>query len=167
MDTRVYYKKICSAKDLSNELKSKFDWFTGVPDSMYRNIWSDIEDAFHYAARENHAFAMAFGAKVGGKNPCVLIQNSGLGLSIDAIYGLFSLYKVGIVVLVTMRGELDWEEIQHKEWGTNTLDILKTIDCDIYDFEELGLSSIKEASINAMNHHRLSVVLLHRGNIDE
>ncbi len=60
-----------------------FDFFTGVPCSLLKDLVSilDHDEDLHYisATREDSAIGMAFGARLAGKTPMVLMQNSGLG----------------------------------------------------------------------------------------
>ena len=96
-----------------------------------------------------------------------MMQNSGLGLCGDALYGLFHLYKMGVLLLITWRGELEWEEPQHHHWGQRTLEYLSVLDVPVFDVQTLGLGAIAEASRQAFVENRVAAVLLHRGNIDE
>ena len=101
---------------------------------------------FHFSPRENHAISMAFGAKLAGANPAVLIQNSGLGLSLDALLGTFTLYKQGLLLVVSNRGTLQWEEIQHQDWGKITCKLLKAMDIPFLSLNDLGVEAIARCS---------------------
>jgi len=163
---REVFPLVSDSKTFATELKQHFNWFSGVPDSVLKNTQAEIED-FHFSSRENHAVGMAFGAHMGGLNPCILIQNSGLGLAIDALLGLFRLYDQGFVMIVSNRGELDWEEIQHLDWGSVTLPMLNSLEIPVIDFGEKGLGAIEEASRRAEENGEILIVLVHRGNLDE
>lgn len=67
-------------------LSHDVDFFTGVPDSLLKNICAYITD---HTSREKHIIAANEGAAVGiasgyymasGKVPVVYMQNSGLGI---------------------------------------------------------------------------------------
>lgn len=157
---------VCSGFDLASELQKVCDWFTGVPDSMYKNVLPNLSP-YTPSPRENHALAMAFGTRLGGKRPCVLMQNSGLGLSGDVLYGLFHLYRLGVMLVVAWRGELGWEEPQHHLWGKKTLDYLSVLDVAVFDFQELGLAGVSRAAEWAFERNQPAAILVRRGNIDE
>jgi phosphonopyruvate decarboxylase len=157
---------ICTSSNFATELMRHFDWFSSVPDSVIKQLIPALEPYF-FAPRENHAVGMAFGAKIAGKMPCVLMQNSGLGLALDAIMGLFMLYKQGLLLIVSNRGELEWEEIQHRDWGRITIPILQAAGLTIMDFEREGPQSLAKASELIENDNKIVVLLLHRGNLDE
>lgn len=157
---------ICASVALAAALTEACDWFSGVPDSMYRNVLPALEP-YLPAARENHAIAMAFGARLGGRRPCVLIQNSGLGLLGDALFGLQHLYGAGVLITVTLRGELPWEEPQHRLWGERTRCFLEVLGLETFDLEAEGLPAVARAAARAFGAERPAALIVHRGNIDE
>ncbi|MFX1390760.1 MAG: sulfopyruvate decarboxylase subunit alpha [Promethearchaeota archaeon] len=54
--------------------------------------------------REEEGVGIAAGAYLGGRTPALLIQNSGLGNSINAIKSLLQLYKIPIIFIMSHRG---------------------------------------------------------------
>lgn len=162
---RKLYPLVCENKTFVNELNKYFNWFSSVPDSCFKGIIPML-DPYFFSSRENHCVAMAFGAKIGGKTPCLFLQNSGLGLSLDSILGLFRLYKQGLVIFLSNRGELEWEEVQHKDWGEITIPMLEASKFDIIDFENEGLKSIGKAKKLA-DKNKVVFVIIHRGNFYE
>ena len=85
-----------------------YDFFTGVPCSIIGDVILLLEkDArFPYipAVREDAAVGLAVGAYLGGKNPCVLMQNSGLGQCLNTLTSLNLIYKIPSLLIVTWRG---------------------------------------------------------------
>jgi len=154
-----------TAAEFAAELEKHFNYFTSVPDSVYNKVLVHLKH-WEYPSRENHAVAMAFGAHMAGACPCVLIQNSGLGLCIDALLGTFRLYNQGLMLVVTNRGILKWEEIQHHDWGVITKDLLKACQIPVISFNEEGLDGIQKAAERVRNNE-IVVLLLERGNINE
>ncbi len=163
---REIHDLVCTSDTFASELSRYCDWFTGVPDTVLKNTQTFL-DPYHFSSRENHAVAMAFGALMGGQKPCVLIQNSGLGLAVDALLGLFRLYQQGLMLVVSNRGELAWEEIQHQDWGEITIPLLETLHIPVVDFAEQGLSAVTTAYERAYERHEIVALLVHRGNLDE
>ena len=163
---RPLYPLVCSAADLAQALLERCDWFSGVPDSMFRSLLPRLVP-YTAAPRENHALAMAFGVRLGGGRPCVLFQNSGLGLCGDVLYGLFDLYRTGVMMVVACRGELEWEEPQHRTWGRKTRDYLSVLDTQAFDLQELGLQAVARTAERAFRRNQPAALLIHRGNIDE
>lgn len=92
-----------------NRLKEEgFNFYTGVPCSLLAGIFSILEnqDEFPYLAsvREDAAVGLCSGAYMGGKLPVLLMQNSGLGYSLNAFTSLNLIYKIPILVVMSWRG---------------------------------------------------------------
>lgn len=87
----------------------KFDFFCGVPCSLLKGLVSllDQDKDLHYvsATREDSAIGMAVGAWFGGKRPMVLMQNSGLGVSVNALASLSTMNEIPALLLISWRGE--------------------------------------------------------------
>ena len=89
--------------------ESGFDFFCGVPCSLLKGLVSllDGDAGAHYvsATREDSALGLAAGAFFGGKHPMVLMQNSGLGVSVNALASLHTLYEIPVLLVISWRGE--------------------------------------------------------------
>jgi sulfopyruvate decarboxylase TPP-binding subunit len=83
-----------------------FDFFTGVPDSILGGIIATLMERGLYvpAVREDEAVAMAAGAYMAGRVPVVLMQNSGLGTSLNTLISLNLIYKQPCLLLISWRG---------------------------------------------------------------
>ena len=87
-------------------LAAGIDFFTGVPCSLVGPVIAELErrGLYHGETREDAALGVAAGAYLGGKLPAVVMQNSGLGVSLNALGSLHLLYEMPCLVLVTWRG---------------------------------------------------------------
>ena len=54
--------------------------------------------------REEEGFGICAGAFMGGKRTGILMQNSGLGNSVNALASLFELYKIPVLMIMSHRG---------------------------------------------------------------
>jgi sulfopyruvate decarboxylase subunit alpha len=54
--------------------------------------------------REEEGFGICAGAFLGGKKPGILMQNSGLGNSVNVLASLYELYHLPILMLMSHRG---------------------------------------------------------------
>ncbi len=85
-----------------------FSFFAGVPCSILKRViaYLDEQDDVPYvpATREDSALGMAAGLAMGGKRAVVMMQNSGLGLSINALVSLFQIYELPCLLVITWRG---------------------------------------------------------------
>jgi sulfopyruvate decarboxylase subunit alpha len=122
-----------SAPEFVAALKTAgFGFFAGVPCSLLKGLVSilDQDPDAHYvsATREDSAIGMAVGAYLGGKLPLVLMQNSGLGVSVNALASLSTMYAIPTVLVISWRGEGGNDAPEHILMGeimSPILDLLK------------------------------------------
>jgi sulfopyruvate decarboxylase subunit alpha len=85
-----------------------FNFFTGVPCSLFEGVTHILDSEPHYgyvsAVREDLAMGLAAGAFLGGRQPVVLMQNSGLAVSTNAIVSLHQIYDIPTLLVVSWRG---------------------------------------------------------------
>ncbi len=68
-------------------------------------ILEEDKEVFYSAVpREEEGMGICAGAFLGNKLPCIMMQNSGIGNSINAIVSLLQLYQVPVVFLISYRG---------------------------------------------------------------
>ena len=96
-----------------------FDFFTGVPDSTLSGIIAALIERRLYvpAVREDEAVAMAAGAFMGGRTPVVLMQNSGLGTSLNALISLNLIYLQPCLLMISWRGQDGKDAPEHVVMG--------------------------------------------------
>jgi phosphonopyruvate decarboxylase len=104
-----------------------FDFFTGVPCSLAEGLIAALErrprggrEPYIPAVREDIALGLAAGAWLGGRVPAVLMQNSGLGTSANALVSLSLLYRLPVLLLVTWRGYEGKDAPEHIVMGEIT-----------------------------------------------
>ena len=62
------------------------------------------EEIMHIpVTREEEGIGICAGAYMGGHKPAILMQNSGLGNSINALKSLMELYKFPLVIIISHR----------------------------------------------------------------
>ena len=120
-------------------LKNDVHFFTGVPDSLLKNICAYITDNTDpelniIAANEGNAIGLASGYHLAtGKTPLVYMQNSGLGNAVNPLLSLASpeVYGIPILLLISWRGEPGVkDEPQHVKQGEVMLDMLDAMQID-------------------------------------
>ncbi len=108
------------AKDFVGLLQDAgFDFFTGVPDSTLAGTFATLIERRRFipAVREDEAVGMAAGAYMGGKAPVVLMQNSGLGTSLNALISLNLIYRQPCLLLISWRGHDGKDAPEHLIMG--------------------------------------------------
>ena len=114
----------------------QMDFFTGVPDSLLKNVGAYITDHFVternvIAANEGAAVGLAAGYYLATKKiPVVYMQNSGLGNAVNPLMSLTDkeVYNIPLLLLVGWRGEPGVkDEPQHIKQGKVTLPLLEAM----------------------------------------
>ena len=94
-----------------------FNFYAGVPCSYHKDLinYAINYSSFIMSSNEGDAIATCAGAYYAGKNPVVLMQNSGLGNAVSPITSLTYNYKIPILGFISLRGEPGTkDEPQHK-----------------------------------------------------
>jgi len=117
--------------------KNDIRFFSGVPDSLLKNICSFIMDHTELdehiiAANEGNALALGIGYHLAtDKIPLIYLQNSGLGNIINPLMSLADpdVYSIPILLMIGWRGEPNSnDEPQHKKQGRVTVDLLEAME---------------------------------------
>jgi sulfopyruvate decarboxylase subunit alpha len=84
------------------------DLLLSVPCAMLKGLLRVIDDESEilhvYTTREEEAVGIAAGAFLGGRKPAILMQNSGLGNSVNAIKSLLEFYRIPSAFILSHRG---------------------------------------------------------------
>ena len=119
------------------KLKSEgVEFYTGVPDSLLKNVCAYITDHFDgrhniIAANEGGAVALAAGYHLAtGKVGCVYMQNSGEGNAVNPLASLTDreVYHIPLLLLIGWRGRPGvHDEPQHVKQGKVTTGLLNVM----------------------------------------
>jgi sulfopyruvate decarboxylase subunit alpha len=106
-----------------------FDFFTGVPCSLVKSLIATLEERGGYIpeTREDAAVGLAAGAYMAGKLPVVIMQNSGLGVSLNALSSLSLMYNFPALLLITWRGYQGKDAPEHLIMGDILPVLLETL----------------------------------------
>ena len=84
--------------------------FATVPDyivsQVLEHLWADPECTVVTACREEEALGILSGAWLGGQRGAVLMQNSGLGNSVNTLGSLNVASQIPVVLVISHRGDL-------------------------------------------------------------
>ena len=111
--------------------KSGINLILSLPCIMLKGLLHVIEEKNEIQhigiTREEEGVGIAAGAYLGGKVPAILMQNSGLGNSVNAIKSLLFLFKIPVIFIMSHRGaegEKIVAQIPMGELTPNLLDLL-------------------------------------------
>lgn len=101
-----------------------------VPDARLRRVVARLEKRglpLRCLTREEECVAYACGHAAAGGKPVVLMQCSGLGNALNAIGSLLIPYRIGVPMLISMRGTLGEGNPSQIPMGRATVPILESL----------------------------------------
>ena len=122
-----------SSEAIFDALKDKgIDFIVSVPCvnlSKLLNMIDEDDDIIHVpVTREEEGIGICAGAYLGGKRPAILMQNSGLGNSINALKSLTELYEFPLLMIMSHRGTEGESICGQVPMGESTPRILEAMD---------------------------------------
>lgn len=147
-----------NAKKFAAALKSQgYDFYTGVPCSLLgallEHIAGDKTMSYYPAVREDAAFGLAAGAYLAGKRPAVLMQNSGLGYSLNVLTSLNLIYKIPVLAVVTWRGHGP-DAPEHLVMGASCLKLVEDVGISCAAPEASELENALRQALHVTNHQK-------------
>jgi len=118
------------ARDFIEPAKaSGFKTWTGVPCSFLtpfiNSVIDDVEMTYISSANEGDAVATASGSALAGQRAVAMMQNSGLGNAVSPLSSLNWVFRIPVLLIITLRGEPGLpDEPQHELMGQITGRIL-------------------------------------------
>ena len=101
--------------------------------SKILNMIDEDEDIIHIpVTREEEGIGICAGAYLGGKKPAILMQNSGLGNSINALKSLTELYEMPLLMIMSHRGTEGESICGQVPMGESTPLILEAMDFQFF-----------------------------------
>ena len=133
-----------------------FSTWAGVPCSFLTPFINGViaDDQLQYigAANEGDAVAIATGAALAGHRSVAMMQNSGLGNAVSPLSSLNWVFRIPVLLIITLRGETGrGDEPQHELMGRITTGILDQLDIPWTYFPGSG-GDIERALAEATGH---------------
>ena len=162
INTKLFYDKL---------IELGIDFFTGVPDSLLKDICSYISDVTArdrnvIAANEGGAVGLAIGYSMAtSKIPFVYMQNSGFGNTINPLLSIADpkVYGIPMLLMVGWRGEPNVkDEPQHIKQGEVSENLLRVLNIPyaIISSNTSNIDSILHEAIEVMTKKNTPFVLL-------
>lgn len=146
---------------------SKIDLILSLPCIMLKGLLQLIEERNEIdhisITREEEGVGIAAGAYLGGKVPAILMQNSGLGNSVNAITSLLQLYEIPVIFIMSHRGA-EGEKIQAQiPMGKLTPDLLDLLKIETFIVDsERNINHIQTAVEQSLSSGIQTCILLKR-----
>jgi sulfopyruvate decarboxylase subunit alpha len=112
------------------------------------------------ATREDEAMGIATGSYLAGKQPVVMMQNSGLGSSINPLASLDILYRIPMLLLISWRGYQGKDAPEHLIMGESMLKLLDALGIPYQVISEDNPEAAISASVRAMRERGIPVAAI-------
>lgn len=152
------------AKQFVDEaLKLGFNLWSGVPSSYLQpfiaHVLKNPQVRYVSAVNEGDAVSIATGNRLAGNRGVAIFQNSGLGNAIIPLTGMNHTFKIPVLLIITLRGELGGfnDEPQHHFISSITTRMLDTMEVgwEYFPVEREEIESALERAINFMEEKQL------------
>ena len=145
---------ITGTEFLDSLLDSGFDFFTGVPCSLVKSLIASLEERGGYIpeTREDAAIGLAAGAYLVGKQPVVIMQNSGLGVCLNALASLSLIYHLPCLLLITWRGYQGKDAPEHIIMGEISPTLLRFLSLSGWYFASLRWKATRSVNWPAVKN---------------
>ena len=153
-------------------VQEEYKFFTGVPCSLLSGLIYELEsqDEVRYipAVREDAAVGLCTGAYLAGTMPVLLMQNSGLGYSLNAFTSLNLIYKIPMLVIMSWRGKDGKDAPEHIIMGDIDKQLLKTAGMEYSLLSEENCEEVLKKARQKITEEKLPYTLIvEKGLFDE
>ncbi|MEL6437355.1 MAG: sulfopyruvate decarboxylase subunit alpha [Pseudomonadota bacterium] len=111
---------------------------TTVPCKQLAGVIDEVdqrEEIFHIPSnKEDEGMGLCAGAWMGGKRPCIIMQNTALGVTVNTLATLTQYYAMPLPMIISYRGELGERVACQVEMAVHTKAILDQLNIQTYHF---------------------------------
>ncbi len=152
-------------------LSEGIDFVCSMPCVMLAGVLKKLAQApvTHIpVTREEEGVGIAAGAALGGKRPALLMQNSGLGNSLNALLSLTRLYRLPLPLIISQRGGKGEKVLAQMPMGKALLNLLKAARIDYVRIKKReDIIKMRRMIHKALQNNRVTAVILMRTLWDE
>ena len=118
--------------------------------------------------REEEGVGIAAGVSLGGRKPVLIMQNSGLGNSINALLSLTKLYGLPLPLIISQRGGKGEKVSAQMPMGKATTNLLKAARIDYVRIKKKDdFTKMRRMIRKAFSNNRVTAIILLRKLWDE
>ena len=125
-------------KIVADLVKNDISFVTTVPCKQLAGVIDEIDthpDIFHIPSnKEDEGMGLCAGAWMGGKRPCIIMQNTAIGVTINTLATLIQFYRMPLPMLISYRGELKEPVACQVEMAVHTKALLALLNIPTYHF---------------------------------
>ena len=121
-------------------VQNEISFVTTVPCKQLAGVIEEIEtsnDIFHIPSnKEDEGMGLCAGAYLGGKRSAIIMQNTAIGVTINALATLIQYYHIPLPMLISYRGEVGERIACQVEMALHTKALLRQLNIPTYHFHE-------------------------------
>ena len=140
------------------------DFFVSVPCKLLAELITLLEKdpqiVYSPVTREEEGLGILAGAYLAGKQPAIVLQNSGLGNSINAIASLLNYYRIPVVFIISHRGTAGEKIEAQKPMGEATRKLLEAVNIPYYEIASMEALYLFNAGVQETYRQQRSVAFL-------
>lgn len=124
-----------------------------VPDTRLQGILTRLDEhgvCLRSLTREEECVGYAAGQLIAGKRPVVLMQSSGLGNAINALGSLAVPYRLGIPLVVSMRGTLGEANPSQVPMGRATVPLFSALGIQTFALRAAADAPLMTAGVTTL-----------------
>jgi sulfopyruvate decarboxylase subunit alpha len=125
-------------KIVADLVNNKVEFVTTVPCKQLAGVIDKIEDCnsiYHIPSnKEDEGIGLCAGAFMGGKRSAIIMQNTAIGVTINALVTLTQFYRLPLPMLISYRGEVGEPVACQVEMAVHTKALLSQLNIPTYHF---------------------------------
>lgn len=129
-----------SEKIVDDLIDNGVDFVTTVPCKQLSGVIDALEksDKVHHipSNKEDEGMGLCAGAYMGGKKPCIIMQNTAIGVTINTLATLIQYYHIPLPMLISYRGELGEPVACQVEMAIHTKPLLQQMGIPTFHFHK-------------------------------
>lgn len=130
--------KAIDQKIVDDLIHNEIEFITTVPCKQLAGVIDVIEKTtgiLHVPSnKEDEGMGLCAGAYLGGKRPCIIMQNTALGVVVNTLATLIQFYQIPLPMLISYRGEVGEKVACQVEMAMHTKALLNQLNIPTYHF---------------------------------
>lgn len=125
---------------ISDFVKNDIQFVTSVPCKQLAGVLDKIDNEksiIHVPSnKEDEGIGLCAGATMGGKRSAIIMQNTAIGVTINALVTLTQFYRMPLPMLISYRGEVGEPVACQVEMAVHTKALLNQLNIPTYHFHK-------------------------------
>ena len=127
-----------SSRIVDDLVNNEIDFVTTVPCKQLAGVIDAIEQSnriLHVPSnKEDEGMGLCAGAYMGGRRPCIIMQNTAIGVTVNTLATLIQYYQIPLPMLISYRGEVGEKVACQVEMAVHTKALLTQLAIPTFHF---------------------------------